>query len=177
MGADGRRGEERGRGRKREEGRESKKEKTYKLEMKGKKLLICRWLNYLCEKSLGTSLAVQRLRLCTPNAGSTGSIPGQGTKIPHAAWRSQNKKKTATFPNWSTVSLSINMPASIFEENDKPILKFTWKCKVPRIAQWPCLKKKVGRHRLPDFKTAILVKGQIHRPMEKKRESMNDPHK
>ena len=28
----------------------------------------------------GTSLAVQRLRLCTPNAGGPGSIPGRGTK-------------------------------------------------------------------------------------------------
>ena len=28
----------------------------------------------------GTSLVVQWLRLCTPNAGVMGSIPGQGTK-------------------------------------------------------------------------------------------------
>ena len=34
----------------------------------------------------GTSLAVQWLRLCTSNAGGGGSIPGQGTKIPHATW-------------------------------------------------------------------------------------------
>ena len=33
----------------------------------------------------GTLLVVQWLRLCTPNAGDTGFIPGQGTKIPHAA--------------------------------------------------------------------------------------------
>ena len=39
-----------------------------------------------------TSLVVQWVRLCTPNAGGQGSIPGQGTrshmpqlKIPHAA--------------------------------------------------------------------------------------------
>ena len=37
----------------------------------------------------GTSLAVQWLRLCTPNAGGTGSISGRGTKIPHATWRGQ----------------------------------------------------------------------------------------
>ena len=48
-------------------------------------------------KCLRTSLVVQRLRLCTPNARGQGSIPGQGTrshvwqlrvpqlKIPHAA--------------------------------------------------------------------------------------------
>ena len=33
----------------------------------------------------GPSLAVQWLRLCPCNAEGTGSIPGQGTKIPHAA--------------------------------------------------------------------------------------------
>ena len=32
----------------------------------------------------GTSLAVQWLRLCGSNAGAMGSIPGWGTKIPHA---------------------------------------------------------------------------------------------
>ena len=35
-------------------------------------------------KLFGTSLAVQPLRLCTSTAGRTGSIPGLGTKIPHA---------------------------------------------------------------------------------------------
>ena len=36
---------------------------------------------------------VQWLRLCASNAGDTGSIPGQGTKIPHAA-QHKGKKKT-----------------------------------------------------------------------------------
>ena len=40
-----------------------------------------------------TSLAVQWLRLCTPNAGGMGSIPGQRTKIPHAMQHSARKKK------------------------------------------------------------------------------------
>ena len=40
-----------------------------------------------------TSLAVQWLRLCTSSAGSTGSVPGWGTKIPHAAGRVQKEKK------------------------------------------------------------------------------------
>ena len=31
------------------------------------------------------------LRLCAPNTGGTGSIPGQGTKIPHVTWNIQNK--------------------------------------------------------------------------------------
>ena len=32
-------------------------------------------------------MAVQWLRLCASNAGDMGSIPGQVTKMPHAAWR------------------------------------------------------------------------------------------
>ena len=42
-------------------------------------------------QATGTSLAVQWLRLRAPNAGGTGSIPGLGTKIPHAAWRGQKQ--------------------------------------------------------------------------------------
>ena len=38
-----------------------------------------------CKGNFGTSLAVQWLRLPAPNAGGMGSIPGQGTKIQHAA--------------------------------------------------------------------------------------------
>ena len=41
----------------------------------------------VCEE--GTSLVVQWLRLRASNSGSMGSIPGQGTKIPHAVWHSQ----------------------------------------------------------------------------------------
>ena len=41
----------------------------------------------------GASLMFQWLGLHTPNAGGTGSIPGPGTKIRHAAWFSQKKKK------------------------------------------------------------------------------------
>ena len=37
---------------------------------------------------LGTSLAVQRLRPWASSAGNTGSILGQGTKIPQAVWLS-----------------------------------------------------------------------------------------
>ena len=46
---------------------------------------------------IGISLVVQWLRLCTSTAGSVGSIPGQGNKIPLAAKKiircSQKKKK------------------------------------------------------------------------------------
>ena len=41
----------------------------------------------------GTSLVVQWLRLCSSTSGGLGSIPGQGTKIWHATWRGQKKKK------------------------------------------------------------------------------------
>ena len=40
----------------------------------------------------GTSLAIQWLRLLALNAGGTGSIPGQGTKIWHFTSRSQRIK-------------------------------------------------------------------------------------
>ena len=49
---------------------------------------------------IGTSLAVQRLRLCASTAGGAGSIPGRVTKIPHPAChvmqpqKKQNKTKT-----------------------------------------------------------------------------------
>jgi len=42
---------------------------------------------------LGISLAAQWLRLHYSNAGSTGSIPGWGTKILHAVKHIQNVKK------------------------------------------------------------------------------------
>ena len=48
---------------------------------------------------LGTSLVVQRLRLCTSHARDTGLIPGWGTKIPacHVVWPNFKKKEKK---NW-----------------------------------------------------------------------------
>ena len=40
----------------------------------------------------GTSVLFQWLRLHAPTAGGLGSIPGQGTKIPHAVWCGQKNK-------------------------------------------------------------------------------------
>ena len=40
-----------------------------------------------------TSLAVQWLRRHVSNAVGAGSIPGQGTKIPHAVQHGQKRKK------------------------------------------------------------------------------------
>ena len=42
------------------------------------------------ETQNGTHLVVQWLRFCASNSGGTGSIPGQGAKIPHATWCGQN---------------------------------------------------------------------------------------
>ena len=39
------------------------------------------------------SLVVQWLRLCVSTVEAMSLIPGQGTKIPHAAWQGQKKKK------------------------------------------------------------------------------------
>ena len=44
------------------------------------------------DKELGTSLVVEWLTFHAPNAGGTSLIPGQGTKILHAAWHSQKIK-------------------------------------------------------------------------------------
>ena len=41
---------------------------------------------------VGTFLAIQWLRLRASTAGRMGSIPGWGTKIPHAAAKKKKKK-------------------------------------------------------------------------------------
>ena len=55
----------------------------------------------LCEDNdWGTSQAVQWLRLCAPNAGATGLIPGWGSKIPRAAQRGQKTRKWLSSCLW-----------------------------------------------------------------------------
>ena len=46
--------------------------------------------------ALGTSLVVKWLRLHPSNAGDAGLSPGQGTKIPHAAWPNKQTISTLT---------------------------------------------------------------------------------
>ena len=58
----------------------------------------CKWYLFLisvsmCSLLMGTSLAVQWLRLCASTAGATGLILGRGTKIPHATRCGQKKKR------------------------------------------------------------------------------------
>ena len=48
---------------------------------------------YCLKMEVGASLVVQWLRLHASTAGGMGSIPGRGTKIPHAAWHSHEKKE------------------------------------------------------------------------------------
>ena len=47
-------------------------------------MMAHRHLKFIFNNKIGTSLAVQWLRLNAPTAGDMGSIPGRGTKIPHA---------------------------------------------------------------------------------------------
>ena len=47
---------------------------------------------------MGTSLVVQWLRLCASTEGVAGSIPGQGTKIPHATRYGLNKQMGRCVP-------------------------------------------------------------------------------
>ena len=51
------------------------------------------WENLELKTSLGTALVVRWLRLCTSTTGDAGSIPGQGTKIPHVTQCSQINRK------------------------------------------------------------------------------------
>ena len=43
---------------------------------------------------VGNSLALQWLAFCAFTAYGSGSKPGQGTKIPQAAWQKTNETKT-----------------------------------------------------------------------------------
>ena len=56
---------------------------------------------------MGNSLAVQWLGLRASTAGGRGSIPGRGTKIPHAAWQKKKKKSLKIFRpsyNWKGIT-------------------------------------------------------------------------
>ena len=48
------------------------------------------------ERGSGTSLEFQWLRLHASNAGGADRIPGQGTRIPHAAQHGQKKERILT---------------------------------------------------------------------------------
>ena len=50
------------------------------------------------KRYLGASLEVQWLKHCTFSTGGTGSIPGQGTKIPQVSLYSPPKKNSSKEP-------------------------------------------------------------------------------
>ena len=43
-------------------------------------------------KYINKFIKKKKKRLRAPNAGGTGSIPGQGTRIPYVAWHGKNKQ-------------------------------------------------------------------------------------
>ena len=55
------------------------------------------WKKFMYKWTRGTSLAVQWLQLHVSIAGGTGSIPGWGPKIPHAAHCGQKKNGPTQF--------------------------------------------------------------------------------
>ena len=59
---------------------------------------VCLSVSFLRRSVVQTSLAVQWLRLCIPNAGGAGLIPGRGTKIStcHPVWPKILKRKKKT---------------------------------------------------------------------------------
>ena len=50
-------------------------------------------LTKMKRNNLGTTLAVQWLRLCTSTAGGAGSNPSRVTEIPHAVRPKKKKRK------------------------------------------------------------------------------------
>ena len=50
----------------------------------------------------GIPLTVQWLGLCASTAGGRGLIPGQGTKILHATWLTQNKQNETVVDSYNS---------------------------------------------------------------------------
>ena len=70
-----------------------------------------------------TSEAVQWLRLCASTTGGTGSIPGWGTKAPHAAGRPKEKKQKLFSPIFLILFLQTHLE---FREKNKFFFHKTW---------------------------------------------------
>ena len=69
-----------------------------------------------CQRT-GTSLVVQWLRLCAPNAGGMGSIPGQGTRILYTSPRGQKKKREREMSkNRKTMFCTEKLRANLVEQ-------------------------------------------------------------
>ena len=64
------------------------------------------------ESTFRTSPVVQRLRLCSSNAGGRGG----GTKIPHAAWCGQNTNKQTNNNKTKQIKESILKDHTVFKQ-------------------------------------------------------------
>ena len=73
---------------------------------------------------LGTSLAVQWLRLHASTAWGTGSIRGWGIKIPHAVWSGQKKERKCFV--FLRDGVPITMPCSILCVVFQKALHINW---------------------------------------------------
>ena len=96
-------------------------------------------------KGLGTSLAVQCLRVCASTARGTGPIPGRGTKILLATWCGQKKKKKRLGKHYRipqgvlTLTHSAPIPywyCPLIGPNRKPESKGVYGCNSCRSTSW-----------------------------------------
>ena len=109
------------------------------------------------------------LRLHITTAGSMGSIPGWGTKIPYAMQPKKPHKQTTAF----------------FTELKQTILKCVWKHKKPCNSQNSFEKEQSWRYHAPCFQTTqqsyrnqnsmVLAQRQTHQLMDQKRQPRNKP--
>ena len=111
-------------------------------------LSLDKYLEFLGNPALGnrnggTSLAAQWLRFCDSTAEGVGSIPGQGTKIPHATWDSQKKKKGNT---------NRNGPALSFQSTPLPCIKVLLVCANSGFCDLPRCHIPIWQLRLGDAK-------------------------
>ena len=67
------------------------------------------------DPTVETLLLTPWLRLCASNAWDTGLIPGQGTKILHAAWCGQKNPKTQKEKASQPISYKIEKESKIIE--------------------------------------------------------------
>ena len=95
------------------------------------------------KKKFKTSLVVQLLRLCPSNAGGVGSIPGWGTKVPHAAWHSQKERKKYTL-KINRYNLSIKWEKAMAPHSSTLAWRIPWTGEPGRL-------QSTGKHRVRHY--------------------------